>query len=416
MKLDIKAYGAIGDGKTYSTQAIQRAIDEAARTGATVLVPPGTYLCGSLFLKQGMALELHKGAVLLGSPHLEDYTLQETRFEGRICQWPLALLNAQNLEGVHVYGEGTLDGNGIPFYKQFWEQREKAIAQDRPFSNRDVMRPRLFFVEHCTSVAIEGITLQNSAFWNLHLYNSKEIIVSGLTIQAPHAEVRAASSDAIDIDACQKVTIKECTISTDDDGVCIKGGKGPDAHLVNQPTEDILIDHCRFGFGHGVITFGSEASIVRNVRIKSCVVEGENTLVRYKFRGDTYQHFEHMLFEDIIIKKGGWLFDVRPWVSRQDELLGMDQMSIVSDLVVRNIIATDMQSPGVLGVSSEHLKLESILLQSISFTSAPDATGSLVRADEHEKQDAPVGKLSYDKTGDIVFHDVFIDGEPLDHA
>nr|WP_319473848.1 glycosyl hydrolase family 28 protein [uncultured Sphaerochaeta sp.] len=416
MKLDIKEYGAIGDGCTLTTKALQQAIDDAAKQAATVVVSPGTYLCGSLFLKKGMTLEIQKDAVLLGSPCLDDYVIANTRFEGRTCTWPLALLNAQDIEGVHVYGEGVLDGNGIPFYTEFWEQREQAIASDKPFSNRDVMRPRILFIERCSSVVIEGITLRNSAFWNFHLYDSSNIIVRGITIQAPHEGVRAASSDAIDIDACQHVVIRDCNFSTDDDCVCIKGGKGPDAHLANTPTEDILVENCRFGFGHGVITFGSEASIVRNVRIRSCVVEGENTLVRYKFRGDTYQHFEHMLFEDITIRNGGWLFDVRPWISRQDELFGENQMSVVSDLVIRNITATGMQSPGVLGESSDYLKLEGIVLQSITFTSAPDATGSLVRADVHEKQEAPVGVLSYDTSGDIVFSDVNIDGEMLTHA
>jgi hypothetical protein len=75
-----------------------------------------------------------------------------------------------------------------------------------------------------------------------------------------------------------------------------------------------------------------------------------------------------------------------------------------------------MQSPGVLGESSDYLKLEGIVLQSINFTSAPDATGSLVRADVHEKQEAPVGVLSYDTSGDFVFSDVLIDGEILRNA
>ncbi len=120
MRLNIKEYGAIGDGCTLTTKEIQQAIDDAAKQAATVIVPPGTYLCGSLFLKKGMALELQKGAVLLGSTCLDDYVIADTRFEGRTCQWPLALLNAQDIEGVHVYGEGILDGNGIPFYTDFW--------------------------------------------------------------------------------------------------------------------------------------------------------------------------------------------------------------------------------------------------------------------------------------------------------
>ncbi len=415
MKVNIKEYGAVADGSTLCTKAIQDAIDHASLLGATVVVPEGTYRTGSLFLKQGMSLEVEKGAILLGSDNLADYKIENTRFEGRTCLWPLGLLNAQGLTGVHVYGEGVLDGNGIPFYTQFWYERSKAIEENRPFVNRDVMRPRLLFIDNCRSVTLEGLTLQNSAFWNVHLHHSSDIIVQNFSITAFHDGVRAASSDAIDIDACQRVVIRGCTFSTDDDCVCIKGGKGPDAHLINPPTQDILVEDCRFGFGHGVITFGSEAAFVKNVKVKSCLVEGENTLVRCKTRPDTVQIFENLVFEDITILDGGWLFDVRPWESRQDELLGENLPAHIQGMAIRNIKAYRMQSPGILGKSGHNLTMENVLLQSIEYTSAPMATGRLNRADEIEKQEAKPSKLSYDRSAGISFYDFYIDGELIDH-
>lgn len=416
MKLYITDFGARGDGKFLCTRAIQSAFDESAETGATVVVPEGIFCCGSLFLRQGMSLELEKGAVLLGSSRLRDYVIEPTRFEGRTCAWPLALLNIRNLSDVHIYGKGIIDGNGYPFWKQFWESRAEAVACGRSFSNRDSMRPRLVFAEQCSNVRIEGITLQNSAFWHLHLFASNTILIEGLTIQAPHEQVRAASSDAIDIDACQHVVVRDCTFSTDDDCVCIKGGKGPDAHVINEPTQDILVENCRFGFGHGVITIGSEAALVQDVVVRDCKVDGENTLLRCKFRGDTYQHFQHITFEDIEIRNGGWLFDVQPWVSRQDELMGSNLPSTVSDLVVRRVQATDMQSPGVLGIASTLLKMERIRLESIQYTSRTNATGALIRADVLERQEANPSILSYDKNADLICTDCYFNGELIHHG
>ncbi len=416
MELDIRDFGAIGDGKTLNTLAIQAAIDSAAAHQAIVVVADGIYLSGALFLKQGMALEIRQGATLLGSADLADYPIQETRFEGRLCTWPMGFLNAVHICDIKVYGEGALDGNGSGFWKKFWDAREVAIAKNAPFSNRDIMRPRLCYFEDCNRIHLEGLTLQNSAFWNLHLYRSCDISIKGLVIKAPHEGIRAASSDAIDIDACSNVSISDCTFSTDDDCVCIKGGKGPDAHVINPPTENIVVQRCRFGFGHGVITLGSEASLVRNIVVRDCVVEGENSLVRCKFRSDTYQRFENILFEKITLQGGGWLFDVRPWVSRQDEVLGEGLSSSISNLVVRDITANDMQSPGVLGKGCPELMLSGIQLEHINFTSKQGATGRLIRADEVEKQETLPGVLAFERGADIVFHEVYIDGDKMSNV
>ncbi|RZK44545.1 MAG: glycoside hydrolase family 28 protein, partial [Hymenobacter sp.] len=72
-------YGAVGDGKTMNTKALQKAIDAAAKKGGTVILAPGQYLTGSLFLKKGVTLHLDKGVTLLGSQDLKDYPEMMTR-------------------------------------------------------------------------------------------------------------------------------------------------------------------------------------------------------------------------------------------------------------------------------------------------------------------------------------------------
>lgn len=409
MDINILDFGAIGDGLNNNTSAIQQAIDTASELHATVVIPDGVFRSGSVFLRKNMKLRFLSNAVLLGSQDLSDYVICKTRFEGRCCIWPLALLNAQELDSVVIEGDGIIDGNGFPFWRMFWDEREKAIHRNAAFSNRDVMRPRLLFVEDCRNVSISGITLRNSAFWNMHLYRSSGIIIENVRIEAPHEGIRAASSDAIDIDACSNVRVSGCYFSTDDDCVCLKGGKGREAHLENRPTENVVIEHCTFGFGHGVLTLGSEACRINNVVIKNCIVDGENSLVRVKFRDDTDQVFSNIVFEDIEMNNGGWLFDVRPWVSRQDEILASGLPSVLRNMIVRRVKARNMISPGILD-GGEQVKLEGIKIEAVEFTSRT-GRGGLCRADEYEQQDEAIpGELRYSSSADIAFSAVTIDG------
>ena len=110
-------YGIWDDGKVY-TKEIQKVIDLAAEEGGGVLVvPPGTYLTGALYFKQGVNLYVSAGATLKGSDDISDYDLAETRIEGETCLYFTALINADGLNGFTMCGPGTIDGNGLKTWK-----------------------------------------------------------------------------------------------------------------------------------------------------------------------------------------------------------------------------------------------------------------------------------------------------------
>ncbi len=158
-RLGIDRFGALADGVTVNTNAIQMAIDEAAgKGGGVVEIPAGTWRSGSIFLKKGVELHLAKGAVLLGSNNIEDYPKRQTRIEGHFEPWRMALVNAQKIDGLRITGEGTLDGNGIVFWAQFWQRRR----ENPKCTNLEVERPRLMFIDRCKDVRIEGISLRYS--------------------------------------------------------------------------------------------------------------------------------------------------------------------------------------------------------------------------------------------------------------
>src|ERR1035441_6634679 len=109
----ITSAGALGDGRSSNTKAIQDLIDKTSREGGrTLVVPAGTFVTGALFFKQGVNLWIEKGGVLKGSVNPEDYPQVQTRWEGTEREWTSALLNFTGMTDVELSGEGTVDGSG----------------------------------------------------------------------------------------------------------------------------------------------------------------------------------------------------------------------------------------------------------------------------------------------------------------
>ena len=335
----ITAHGAVPDARTLSTAAIQAALDAAASAGGgRVVVPAGTFRTGSIFLRPGVELHLAEGGVLLGSNDIEDYPKRRTRIEGHFPEWRLALVNGTGLQGVRITGPGKLDGNGTLFWAAFWQRRK----ENPRCTNLEVERPRLIHLDSCTDVRLTGLVLRDSGFWNIHLYRCRDVLLEGLDIFSPGpgtGPVRAPSSDGIDLDSCRDVVVRGCRISVDDDCIALKGSKGPlaDRDEASPPVENILIEDCTFGAGHGVVTCGSEATVVRQVTVRRCTVAGQNNLVRLKLRPDTPQVYENLLFEDITLDGNGRVFDVNPWMQFFD-LQGQPPPSRrVTGVTLRNI-------------------------------------------------------------------------------
>ncbi|MCH3907110.1 MAG: glycosyl hydrolase family 28 protein [Sphaerochaeta sp.] len=410
--LDLCSFGIQPDDTLVQTDAIQKAFDSlAAGGGGTLYVPKGTFCSGALMVPHGVNLTID--GTLKGSADIKDYPIRETRYEGRTALWPDALLNVIDAEHFVLDGTGSLDGNGIPFYAEFWKKREEAIEAGRPFVNHDVPRPRLLYVAHGRNITIRNVHLVNSGFWNIHLYDCEQVVVEGVTVTSPHGPVRAASTDGIDLDASRHVVVRDCTFSVDDDCICLKGGKGPDAHLVNPPTSDILVERCTVGFGHGVVTFGSEACRVSDVTIRDMNVTGENQLVRFKFREDTDQLFERIRFEQITMQDG-WVFSIRPWISRQDEVLGKGLPSVIRGLVVQDVTATDVKSPGVILADPPQTVVEGLEIRRVRITTAKGGDASLSRHDRFEETEhADPHHLSIKGVGSCTMEEVWIDGAKI---
>ncbi|MBJ6110770.1 right-handed parallel beta-helix repeat-containing protein [Hymenobacter sp. BT523] len=311
----ITQYGAGTDSTTLSTQAIQQAIDKAsAAGGGTVVVPKGVFLSGALFFKPNTHLRLQAGAKLKGSDNIADYPLVPSRMEGQKLDYYAALVNAKQVNGFTISGPGTIDGNGLKFWKRFWFYRDSMQKLGKYATNLEVHRPRLVFIWGSNNVTIKNVKLHNAGFWTTHLYQSNNVLIDGCDIRSPFRPVKAPSTDAIDIDVCRKVTVRNCYISVNDDGIAIKGGKGPTAQKLpeNGPIEDVLIENCTFGEVHAALTCGSECIHANRITLRNCRMDNERPVLLFKMRPDTYQVYENITV-DGITGKCGTIVTLSPW-------------------------------------------------------------------------------------------------------
>jgi polygalacturonase len=353
-------FGAVPDGTTLNTAAIQRAIDTCSQQGGgTVVVAKtavgNTFLTGALFLKKGVNFRVEKETILKGSINPADYPIVDSRFEGIERPFMSGLINATNLEGITVSGEGTIDGSGDryagrtagrgrggrgrgaataptsvsaaaapssgpainpapPLQTTFTAPRTVLTpTPDNPPALTLVgaggNRPRLVLFTNCTNCAIKDIHLQNQAVWCLHILYCTDFWVDNVSILDPTHSV--PSSDGVDIDSSRRVRVSRTTISVNDDCISIKSGKDEDGRRVNRPCEDILVVDCHMAEGQGGVAMGSEVSgTIRNVEVRNTVVDSSNWApIRFKSNITRGGVVENIVYRDIKIDNVRSIFD-----------------------------------------------------------------------------------------------------------
>lgn len=209
---NITDYGAKGDSISLNTAAIQKALDAAYHAGGgTVIIPPGIFISGTIFIKSHTTLLVEAGAKLLGSPDIKDYTSMTWGHHEDRTPWHLVV--AKDAENITICGRGIIDGNGYAFWKK---ERSSEWHFYRPFKHRP---SPMVEIENCKNVVIKDITLQYAAGWCLHPFNSSRVKIYGITIIN---DSFGPNSDGIDITGCTDVTISDCIIDCGDDAIALK--------------------------------------------------------------------------------------------------------------------------------------------------------------------------------------------------
>lgn len=252
---NVRDYGAAGDGCSKDTLPIQRTIDACSLAGGgVVLVPPGTYLSGTLYLKDNLCLDISPGAVLLGSTEATDYNADDFCSQNRVFL-PEKVSGAHLVVGVEVKnvtirGGGRIDGNGQAFFSV------PANHPDR-FEIPGWRPGQMVFLCECENIRIEDVELFNAPYWSCFLHGCDRVFVRGVRVWN---DPRTINGDGIDIDCCRQVVISDCIIESGDDCITLRGNAQP---LKNpKPCEDVVVNNCilktrangvRVGVGNGMI-------------------------------------------------------------------------------------------------------------------------------------------------------------------
>jgi polygalacturonase len=339
---DVSQFGAVGDGKTKDTAAIQKAIDTCAadKNGGIVKLTLGTFLSGPITLKSNVTLEVSAAAVLLGSPDHADYP-KKTEFRGPGYQ---ALVSAVDAQNVTIRGGGVIDGNGTSWWVEARQQKDSGVL------GSENSRPRLVVFDHCKHVRIENVTVQNSPMWQIVPYYSDDVVIQNVKVLAdPHSP----NTDAIDPFSSTNVVIDHVLADVGDDDIAIKSGMigspGPDA-----PSKNITIRDCTFLHGHG-LSIGSELSGgTQNVLAERVSFQGTDNGIRVKANRDRGADVSGLVFKNITmddVKTAILISEYYPKAYPEGEVASAPIGRLTPffhDITIENLLATGSKTAGVI--------------------------------------------------------------------
>ena len=384
--LNVKRFGALGDGDHDDTPMLQAAI-LSCPPGGRVLVPAGTYRTGPLFLKSDITLELQKDAVLALRTDREAFpilpgmtrTTDETgeyllgTWEGNPLSCFAGALTGIGVENVQIIGEGTVDGRAQQ--GDWWiNQRQKKIA----------WRGRLFYLRNCRNITVQGVTFRNSPSWNLHPTFSRQLSFLNVRVEAPAV---SPNTDGFDPESCGDVRVLGTVFSVGDDCIAIKSGKIYMGQTYHTPCENIEIAWCAMLDGHGGVTVGSEMSGgVCHVRVHHCYMRGNDRGLRIKTRRGRgkYAVIDDIRFEDVRMDgvKAPMVINAMyycdpdgktPYVQSRDPQPVDDATPTVGSICFERVRATGCQGCAGYALGLPERQVEHVLLRDCQFSFSRDA-------------------------------------------
>jgi hypothetical protein len=261
---DVRDFGAVPDSLTVNTSAIQAAIDACAGSGGgTVLIDQGTYVTGTIILKDNVNLMVSGSAELLGSSNPLDYQNLYPSRDSRGQIRGNCLIGAVDAAHISISGKGIIDGRG----ENYRNGHARKILEDAGIGDAEIdthlaNRPLLVRFVRSSDIRVQDIHLRQPAVWTMHLFQCRNIMIDGIDIHS-HAH---KNNDGIDIDSSQDGVIQNCTIDSGDDAICFKTTSP-------LPTRNITVNNCRLKSDWGAIKFGTESmGDFQDITVRNCLI------------------------------------------------------------------------------------------------------------------------------------------------
>lgn len=380
--LDVKKFGAKGDGKQDDTLFIQAAVNACPKHGR-VWISKGIYKVTSIFLKSDLVIDIDEDAVLLGNTDRKDFPIlpgMVQSFDGQsecnLGTWegnPLdmftSLFTGIHVSNVVITGKGILDGNAS--YDNWWQEEGRTKIGGG-------WRPRMVYLNHCDHVTVQGLTVQNSPAWNLHPYFSNQTSWIDLRILGPKV---SPNTDGLDPESVNGLLAVGIYFSLGDDCVAVKSGKYYMGHKYKVSSQNLEFRQCYMHHGHGALTLGSEmAAGVKNLVCRDCIFEDTERGLRIKTRRGRGEDavidnivFDHIVMKGvmtpIVVNSYYWCCDPdghSQYVESKEPLPVDDRTPRIKTMEFHNIKAKDCHVAASFIYGLPEAKIEKLVLDRVS--------------------------------------------------
>ncbi|WP_103225494.1 polygalacturonase PglA [Roseibium marinum] len=382
--IDIVAHGADTSAADNSL-AIQAAINSVP-DGGTLLVPPGCFMTGPLFLCSRMTVHLAQGAELAAIGDWQDWPILEERdAAGRVIgTWEglpersfAALITAIGCTDITLTGAGIIDGGGDRGDWWTWPKETR----------RGARRPRTVFLAHCEHVLMSGLTIRNSPSWTVHPFHSRHVTAVGLKIENPP---NSPNTDGLNPECCEETDLTGIHFSVGDDCIAVKSGKR-DGDRVDHlaPTRNLTISHCLMEKGHGAVVLGSEMSGgISGVRIEHCRFLGTDRGLRIKTRRGRGGRVADISMTDVDMDRVATAFAANAFyfcdadgtsnaVQSRDPAPVDDTTPRITAITLKNVTATNVQLAAVALLGLPEAPFSDIRIENMLVSFDPDAVADV---------------------------------------